>query len=97
MITKEGLEDQLLEVAVTKEKPELEDERTKMIIQNHENRLKLAEVELQILDVLNREGNILDDDEALEVLTKSKNVAVEIEDKQKIAEVLYFLTLFDTT
>lgn len=88
MITKEGLEDQLLEVAVTKEKPELEDERTKMIIQNHENRLKLAEVELQILDVLNREGNILDDDEALEVLTRSKNVAIEIEDKQKIAEVL---------
>ena len=73
MITKEGLEDQLLELAVTKEKPELEDERTKMIMQNHENRLKLAEVELQILDVLNREGNILDDDEALEVLTKSKN------------------------
>ena len=90
MITKEGLEDQLLEAAVTKEKPELEDERTKMIMQNHENRLKLAEVELQILDVLNREGNILDDDEALEVLTKSKNVAVEIEDKQKIAEVLIF-------
>ena len=87
MITKEGLEDQLLEVAVTKEKPELEEQRTKLIIQDHENKKQLFDIEKQILDVLNKEGNILDDENALEILTKSKSVSNEIEEKQKAAMV----------
>lgn len=94
MITKEGLEDQLLEVAVTKEKPELEEQRTKLILQDHENKRKLLEIEKQILEVLNREGNILDDENALEILTKSKLVSNEIEEKQKSAEVFNFIFLF---
>jgi len=91
MITKEGLEDQLLEVAVTKEKPELEEQRTKLIIQDHENKKKLLDIEKQILDVLNKEGNILDDENALEILTKSKSISIEIEEKQKAAEVFKYL------
>ena len=90
MITREGLEDQLLEVAVSKEKPELEEQRTKLIIQDHENKKKLLDIEKQILDVLNKEGNILDDENALEILTKSKLLSNEIEEKQKAAEVPYF-------
>ena len=35
MITKEGLEDQLLELCVAKEKPENEELRSKLIIQGH--------------------------------------------------------------
>ena len=95
MITKEGLEDQLLEVAVTKEKPELEEQRTKLIIQDHENKKQLFDIEKQILDVLNKEGNILDDENALEILTKSKSVSNEIEEKQKAAMVFYSKVLPD--
>ena len=91
MITREGLEDQLLEVAVTKEKPELEEQRTKLIMQDHENKKKLSGIEKQILEVLNREGNILDDEHTLDILTKSKILANEIEEKQKAAEVFFSL------
>lgn len=87
MITKEGLEDQLLEVAVTKEKPELEEQRTKLIMQDHANKKKLQDIEKQILEVLNKEGNILDDENTLDILTKSKILSNEIEEKQKAAEV----------
>lgn len=90
MITKEGLEDQLLEVAVSKEKPELEEQRTKLILQDHENKKKLLDIEKQILEVLNREGNILDDENALDVLTKSKALSNEIEEKQKAAQVINY-------
>ncbi len=49
MITKEGLEAQLLELTVSKEKPELEETRNNLIVQNHNNTLKLAQIEKKIL------------------------------------------------
>ena len=90
-ITKEGLDDQLLEITVTKERPELEEQRSKLIVQGHENRKLLEEIEKKILEILqNSKGNILDDEEAINVLSKSKDVSKEIEEKQKIASVRFF-------
>jgi len=87
-ITKEGLDDQLLEITVTKERPELEEQRSKLIVQGHENRKQLEEIEKQILEILqSSKGNILDDEQAIDVLSQSKKISKEIEEKQKIASV----------
>ena len=95
MITKEGLEDQLLEIAVTKEKPDLEEQRSKLIIQSHENKKQLEDIENKILEILQTsQGNILDDEMAIDVLSQSKILSKEIEDKQQISEVfIYYLDI----
>ncbi|KAJ3385211.1 Dynein heavy chain 7, axonemal [Entophlyctis sp. JEL0112] len=87
MITPEGLEDQLLGIVVAKERPELEEEKTQLILQSAENKKKLKEIEDQILSILSSaEGNILQNETAIEVLSSSKVLSVELIEKQKIAE-----------
>jgi len=87
MITPEGLEDQLLGFVVAKERPDLEEEKTQLILQGAENKKALQETEDQILRVLSEsEGNILDDATAIQVLGEAKTLANEISKKQVIAE-----------
>lgn len=87
MITAEGLEDQLLGLVVAKERPELEEEKAALIIQSAENRRKLKEIEDSILEILSSsEGNILENEDAINVLSSSKIVANELGEKQRIAE-----------
>ena len=72
-ITKEGLEDQLLDKIVGKEKPNLEEERYKLIQLNHLNKKKLQEIEQRILQVLREsKQEILDDENAINILAQSK-------------------------
>eukprot|EP00842_Homolaphlyctis_polyrhiza_P003881 jgi/Hompol1/4494/HPOL_003652-RA len=87
MITPEGLEDQLLGIVVTKERPELEEEKMQLILQSADNKKRLKEIEDQILQILSTaEGNILENETAIEVLSSSKVLSVELFDKQRIAE-----------
>lgn len=87
MITPVGLQDQLLGIVVQREKPELEEEKNRIILQSAENKKKLKEIEDKILQVLSSSGgSILDDESAIEILTSSKVLANEIAAKQKIAE-----------
>ncbi|TPX60170.1 hypothetical protein SpCBS45565_g07578 [Spizellomyces sp. 'palustris'] len=87
MITPEGLEDQLLGIVVTKERPELEEEKTQLILQGAENKKRLKEIEDRILEILSSaEGNILENETAIEVLSSSKEISTELFEKQKIAE-----------
>ena len=96
MITKEGLDDQLLEIAVAKENPDLEEQRSKLIVQSHENQQQLEEIENKILNILRTsQGNILNDEEAINVLAQSKVISKDIEEKQKAAEVIdIFIFIF---
>ncbi|KOX76420.1 Dynein heavy chain 7, axonemal [Melipona quadrifasciata] len=88
MITPIGLEDQLLGIVVAKEKPELESEKNQLIIQGAANKKKLKEIEDEILEVLSTvEGNILEDETAISVLSSSKALSDEIVAKQTAAEV----------
>lgn len=83
MITPEGLEDQLLGIAVAKERPELEDERNALIVASAENKALLKSVEDKILQVLSAsQGNILEDEMAIKILSSSKMLANEITLKQ---------------
>ena len=87
MITPEGLEDQLLGIVVAKERPELEEEKSKLVLEAAQNKRQLKEVEDRILFTLsNSQGNILDDPEAIEVLAQAKVIGDEVSAKQVIAD-----------
>ncbi|XP_046853910.1 dynein axonemal heavy chain 12-like isoform X2 [Xenia sp. Carnegie-2017] len=87
MITREGLEDQLLGIVVAKERPELEEERQGLILQSAANKKQLKEIEDKILETLSSsQGNILEDESAIQILDSSKVLSNEISKKQKIAD-----------
>ncbi|KAJ8253116.1 hypothetical protein GJAV_G00209300 [Gymnothorax javanicus] len=87
MITPEGMQDQLLGIAVARERPDLEEEKQALILQGAENKRQLKEIEDKILEVLSSsEGNILEDETAVQVLSSSKVLANEITQKQAVAE-----------
>jgi len=52
MITPEGLQDQLLGEAVKHERPDLEEEKTQLVLQGAENAKQLKETEDRIIEVL---------------------------------------------
>ena len=85
-ITRMGLDEQLLTITVTRERPELEEERAQLIVQANDNRKQLRDIENKILDVLyTSKGNILEDENAIKILSSSKVLANEISEKQNIA------------
>uniref|UniRef100_A0A3Q0SS06 Dynein heavy chain ATP-binding dynein motor region domain-containing protein n=1 Tax=Amphilophus citrinellus TaxID=61819 RepID=A0A3Q0SS06_AMPCI len=87
MITPEGLEDQLLGIVVAKERPELEEERNALILQSAENKRHLKETEDKILETLqSSEGNILEDERAIQILDSAKIMSNEITKKQESRE-----------
>ncbi|KAM4697749.1 dynein axonemal heavy chain 3 [Rhinophrynus dorsalis] len=86
MITPLGLQDQLLGIVAAKEKPELEEKKNKLIIESASNKKHLKEIEDKILEVLSSsQGNILEDETAIKVLSSSKLLSEEISEKQQIA------------
>ncbi|XP_024589402.1 dynein heavy chain 7, axonemal [Neophocaena asiaeorientalis asiaeorientalis] len=87
MITSEGMQDQLLGIVVARERPDLEEEKQALILQGAENKRQLKEIEDKILEVLSSsEGNILEDETAIKILSSSKALADEISQKQEVAE-----------
>ena len=87
MITPEGLQDQLLGIVVAKERPELQKEKELLILEAADNKRQLKEIEDKILKVLSEsEGNILEDQTAIDILSASKRLSDEIAQKQDIAE-----------
>uniref|UniRef100_A0A8D0HPP8 Dynein axonemal heavy chain 7 n=1 Tax=Sphenodon punctatus TaxID=8508 RepID=A0A8D0HPP8_SPHPU len=87
MITPEGMQDQLLGIVVARERPDLEEEKQALILQGAENKRQLKEIEDKILEILSSsEGNILEDETAIKILSSSKALANEISEKQAIAE-----------
>ena len=88
MITPQGLEDQLLGIVAAKEKPELEEKKNQLILESAANNKQLKEIEDKILQVLSSsEGNILEDETAIKILSSSKVLSEEISEKQKIASI----------
>ncbi|KAK3779689.1 hypothetical protein RRG08_013644 [Elysia crispata] len=86
MITPLGLDDQLLGLVAAKEKPDLEEKKNQLILESAQNRRQLKDIEDKILEVLSTsQGNILEDETAIEILSSSKVLSTEISEKQKIA------------
>jgi dynein heavy chain len=87
-VTEAGLEDQLLSLVVKKERPDLAAQKEELIQQQNEFKIKLKELEDNLLYRLaNSQGDILDDIELIENLEYSKKLSTEIQEKVEIAKV----------
>uniref|UniRef100_A0A8D0GTF0 Dynein axonemal heavy chain 6 n=1 Tax=Sphenodon punctatus TaxID=8508 RepID=A0A8D0GTF0_SPHPU len=72
-VTRSGLEDQLLSDVVRLERPELEEQRTQLIVRINADKNQLKAIEDKILKTLfTSEGNILDNEELINMLQESK-------------------------
>lgn len=88
MITELGLREQLLATVVVQERPDLQAKKEKLIVESAANRDMLYTLESKILEVLSSsEGNILEDENAINILSSSKGLSEEIQAKQLVAVV----------
>jgi dynein heavy chain len=86
-VTETGLEDQLLADVVRLERPDLEAQRTKLIVQINSDREQLKSIEDEILRMLfNSEGNILDNEQLINTLNDSKVTSTAIAERLQQAE-----------
>ena len=86
-VTESGLEDQLLALVVCKERPDLEQQKAKLISDQNGFMIKMKELEDDLLFRLaNAEGDITEDVELIENLEESKRIATDIMEKQAIAK-----------
>ena len=77
----------MLGITIAKERPELEEKKNQLLLQSADNKRQLQEIEDKILEVLSSsQGNILEDETAIRVLSSSKVLANTINEKQKVAE-----------
>uniref|UniRef100_A0A2R9AUA6 Dynein axonemal heavy chain 14 n=1 Tax=Pan paniscus TaxID=9597 RepID=A0A2R9AUA6_PANPA len=78
-VTFQGLQDQLLSTVVTHEVPHLEDQRSKLLESISLDAITLEELEEKTLNLLQKAlGSVLDDDEIVDTLRKSKMTSNEI-------------------
>ncbi|CAG0885871.1 unnamed protein product [Darwinula stevensoni] len=84
MLTSVGLEDQLLGIVAARERPQLETQKHQLIVEGADNKKKLKELEDRILQVLAAEGNILDDETGIKVLSSSKLLSEDIKAKEQV-------------
>ena len=84
LITPSGLDDQLLGVVTRKEKPELELLKDSLIVESDQNQRQLALIEDKILAILSAsDGDLLEDETAVEALASSKAISAEIVERQE--------------
>jgi len=87
MITQVGLQDQLLNIVVERERLDLAEEKARLVVEGAENAEQLETTENKILDVLSSsKGNILEDEAAVQILSAAKQLSNEIAEKQVVAE-----------
>jgi dynein heavy chain len=87
-VTLEGLRDQLLNEVVGYEKPELEEQRKKLVIETSENKATLKELEDTLLSELSSStGPLVDNEPLIQVLDNAKSKVDEIGEALKVAAV----------
>jgi dynein heavy chain, axonemal len=87
-VTEDGLGDQLLYLIVKRERPDLAAKKLELITQQNDFKIKLKELEDELLFKLaNAKGDILDDIALIENLEYSKKIAIDIGEKVEIAKV----------
>lgn len=86
-LTMEGLEDQLLGIVVANERPDLQKKKEQLVIDSAENRKALRDVEDCILRTLQEaEGNILENEMAIQILDSAKDLAQDVLQKQVVTK-----------
>ncbi|KAM6111100.1 LOW QUALITY PROTEIN: dynein axonemal heavy chain 17 [Pterocles gutturalis] len=88
LVTREGLEDQLLAAVVAKERPDLETLKANLTKSQNEFKIRLKELEDSLLARLSAAtGDFLGDTTLVENLETTKRTAMKIEEKVKEAKV----------
>ncbi|XP_069117336.1 dynein axonemal heavy chain 6-like isoform X3 [Argopecten irradians] len=86
-VTFEGLQEQLLSAVVKHEKPKLENQRSELLDSISNDLQLLRDVEDKTLGLLQKpEGNLLDDQDLVTTLQKSKGMSIEIYKRIKQSE-----------
>ena len=83
MITPEGLQDQLLGLTVATERPDLQEQKERLVLEGASNMRALKDIEDGILAILSGEGNILESETAIDTLKASKVKSEEIKEAQE--------------
>jgi len=87
-VTMQGLEDQLLGDVVRKERPDLEEQKNRLVLSISTDKKQLKDLEDKILKLLkDSKGNILDDEVLINTLNTSKLTSGHIEKRVQEAEV----------
>lgn len=87
-VTLEGLRDQLLNEVVGYERPELEEQRKKLVIETSENRATLKGLEDTLLSELSAStGPLVDNDDLIRTLDHAKSKVDEIGEALDVAKV----------
>eukprot|EP00698_Gefionella_okellyi_P011837 TRINITY_DN3147_c0_g1_i1.p1 TRINITY_DN3147_c0_g1~~TRINITY_DN3147_c0_g1_i1.p1 ORF type:complete len:4003 (-),score=857.71 TRINITY_DN3147_c0_g1_i1:159-12167(-) len=87
-VTEEGLEDQLLAVVVSKERPDLEAMKSKLITEQNEFKVKLKDLEDQLLRQLaEAQGDLTENVQLIENLEDMKRISDDIKIKMQVAAV----------
>ncbi|KAI8841134.1 dynein heavy chain and region D6 of dynein motor-domain-containing protein [Chytriomyces cf. hyalinus JEL632] len=82
-----GLEDQLLAIVVANERPDLEEAKNQLTVNNAQMKKELKDIEDKILYLLSSvQGSPVDDERLIETLAASKETSEEIQSKVIIAE-----------
>ncbi|TMW57276.1 hypothetical protein Poli38472_003201 [Pythium oligandrum] len=85
-VTQNGLANQLLNVVVAHERPDLEDQYRDLVTEMSENTQMIVELEDTLLrELSNSTGNILDNEELIATLDETKNKATEIGTKLELS------------
>lgn len=88
-ITPVGLEDQMLGTVVARESPEMEQKKNALVVQNAQMKKQLQDIEDNILKLLSGStGDILDDEELINMLADSKKTSQEINERVAESEVV---------
>ena len=88
-VTPNGLQDQMLGLVVAKEAPELETKKNELVISSAAMKKQLEEIEDKILKLLKEaKGDILEDENLINVLSDAKKTSQEINIKVKEQEIV---------
>ena len=86
-VKEQGLNAQLRDLVVRRERPELATQKNELVIKVARGKRKLNELEDMILDLLSKaSGSLLDNIELIDSLTRSKNTSEEVTASLKVAE-----------
>lgn len=95
-VTESGLETQTLNLTLSKKKPEVERQRQELIKLNGDYKIRLKQLEVDLLKRLSEsEGNLLDNDELISTLESLKTESAEI--SQKMEETVSFMENVEQT
>ena len=86
-VKEQGLEAQLLNIVVQKERPDLDKQKNELVVKVAQGKRTIAELEDTLLDLLaNATGSLLDNIELINTLNESKTTSDEVTESLKVAE-----------